>query len=107
MNAEETLRLIEAGFSADEIRKMAEEGTKDPETKTEPEGKTEPEREGAEGEPVNASKEIEALTAEVSKLTDTVKMLQEANIKNAGTGSAKSPAADPVNEAINNFLKEL
>ena len=102
MNADETLRLIEAGFSADEIRKMAEEGTKDPEGKADSEGKG-----GTEGEPVNASKEIEALTAEVTKLTETVKMLQEANIKNAGTGSAPSAATDPVNKAINDFLKEL
>ena len=104
MNADETLRLLDAGFTAEEIRTMEKEGTKDPEGSTDPEkepGSTEPE--GA----VNASKEIEALTAEVTKLTETVKMLQEANIKNAGTGSAPSAATDPVNKAIDEFLKEL
>ena len=107
MNADETLRLLDAGFTAEEIRTMEKEGAKDPEGKAEPDGKTEPEKGGAEGETVNASKEIEALTAEVTKLTETVKMLQEANIKNAGTGSAPSAATDPVNKAIDDFLKEL
>lgn len=104
MNADETLRLLDAGFTAEEIRTMEKEGTENPE------GSANPEKEPGSAEPesaVNASKEIEALTAEVTKLTETVKMLQEVNIKNAGTGSAPSAATDPVNKAINNFLQEL
>lgn len=107
MNYEETLRLIEAGFTADEIRQMA-----NPETPAEPgaDKKTPPE-EGAdkktspeEGNQVSA--DVNKLTEEVTKLHETVKMLQEANIKNARTGSPAS-ANDPVMEQINGFLKEL
>ena len=107
MNFEETLKLIDAGFSADEIRKMAEEGTADTETKTDPgnepgagsaehESKVEPE----------PSEEVKALSAEIAKLTETVKLMQAENVKNARTGSAQG-APDPVKEHIDAFLKEL
>ena len=105
MTYEETTPLLDAGFNADEIRAMENKGSED--AKGETDAKEESSAGSAEHEStINASKEIEALTAEVTKLTETVKMLQENNIKNASTGSAKS-GADPVNEAINSFIKEL
>ena len=107
MNYEETLKLIDAGFTADEIRKLAEEGTTDTETKTdsgnesgagsaEHAGKIDPE----------PSEEVKALSAEIAKLTETVKLMQAENIKNARTDSAQG-APDPVKEHIDAFLKEL
>lgn len=104
MTYEETLKLIDAGFSADEIRKMAEEGTQDKtgdDTAKEP-GAGDQEHESKVTEP---SEEMKALMGEVTKLTETVKKLQEINVKNASTGSAS--AADPVDEQIQSFLKEL
>ena len=102
MNQEEVLKLIDAGFTADEIRAM----------KTEPAGE-EPPKEGEGAEPPKdtevkqpeVSSEIQNLTEQISKLNETVVKLQEANIKNARTGSAKT--ADPVNEQIEKFIKEL
>ena len=107
MNYEETLKLINAGFTADEIRKMAEEGTENAEGKTdtgnesgagsaEHESKVEPE----------VSEEVKALSAEIAKLNETVKLMQAENVKNARTGSDKG-ATDPVKEHIDAFLKEL
>ena len=104
MNQEEVLKLIDAGFTADEIRAM----------KAEPAGE-EPKPDSKEGEPnptpdagskaPEVSSEIQNLTEQISKLNETVVKLQEANIKNARSGSAK--AADPVNEQIEKFIKEL
>ena len=107
MNVEETLRLIEAGFTADEIREMAKAGTENPETKQDP--IEEPGAGSSEHESKvtpEVSEEVKALTAEVAKLTDTVKVMQAENIKNARTGSSKG-ATDPVQEHIDAFLKEL
>ena len=107
MNFEETLKLIDAGFSADEIRKMAEEGTTDTETKTDP--RNEPGAGSSEHETKvepEVSEEVKALSAEIKKLNETVKLMQAENIKNARTGSDKG-APDPVQEHIDAFLKEL
>lgn len=104
MNQEEVLKLIDAGFTADEIRAM----------KSEPAG-GEPKPDSKEGEPnetpdagskaPEVSADIQNLTEQISKLNDTVVKLQEANIKNARTGSSK--LGDPVQEQIESFIKEL
>lgn len=102
MDYKETLKLIEAGFTADEIRKMAEET---PEDEKAPEDKKEPEGTPDEKKAPEVSNEMQALSEEIAKLNDTVSKMQEMNIKNARTGSPK--AGDPVQEQINSFLKEL
>ena len=105
MNYEETLKLIDAGFSADEIRQMAAAEKEKPEEKPPMEqsaGSTEHESEVKTPE---VSAEIQNLTEQISKLNETVVKLQEANIKNARSGSAK--VVDPVNEQIEKFIKEL
>lgn len=101
MDYKETLKLIDAGFSADEIRQMAEEKPADGEA---PEAKTE-EAAAPEGKATEVSADIQNLTEQISKLNDTVVKLQEANIKNARTGSSK--LGDPVQEQIESFIKEL
>ena len=101
MNHEEVLKLIDAGFSADEIRQMAEEKPEEGKPEEKPE-------EGTQAPEVKApevSAEIQNLTEQIGKLNETVVKLQEANIKNARTGSAK--VTDPVNEQIEKFIKEL
>ncbi len=108
MNYEETLKLIDAGFSADEIRQMAAQGE---ESKEAPGSTDESSSEGTVHEskvetPVND--EVKKLTEEITKLNETVKMLQDANIKKAKSGSTpKDVLADPVKEQIDSFLKQL
>lgn len=100
MNAEEVLKLIDAGFSADEIRGMQQAAP-------------EPDKEPGAGDPASDKQvfeltpnpEVTKLTEEISKLTDQIKTIQDANIKNASAGS--SSVGDPVQETINSFLKEL
>ena len=102
MNHEEVLKLIDAGFSADEIRQMAEEK---PEEGKPEEGKPEEGTQAPEGKAPEGSADIQSLTEQIGKLNETVIKLQEANIKNARSGSAKT--TDPVNEQIEKFIKEL
>ena len=102
MNQEEVLKLIDAGFTADEIRAMKSEPA------PEEGGAPAPEEGGAPAPEVKApevSAEIQNLTEQIGKLNETVVKLQEANIKNARTGSPN--VSDPVNEQIEKFLKEL
>lgn len=100
MNHEEVLKLIDAGFSADEIRQMAEEKPAEETTEAKTEEAAAPETKAPE-----VSADIQNLTEQISKLNDTVVKLQEANIKNARTGS--SNLGDPVQEQIEKFIKEL
>ena len=100
MNQEEILKLIDAGFSADEIRQMS--AAKPEEA---PEEKPEEKSTETNVNTPEVSTEIQNLTEQISKLNETVVKLQEANIKNARTGSAN--IVDPVSEQINKFIKEL
>ena len=100
MNQEEVLELIDAGFTADEIRAMKSEPAPEPEPAPAEGAAPAPEVKAPE-----VSAEIQNLTEQIGKLNETVVKLQEANIKNARTGSPK--VDDPVNEQINSFLKEL
>lgn len=110
MNIEDTLRLIDAGFTSDEIRAMAAEKA----SSTEPEGTAneqgaenkEHESKVAAEEKAQPSEEVQKLTAEMKKLTETMAKLQEENLKNAGSGSAPK-GGDPVKEKIDEFLKTL
>ena len=107
MNIEDTLRLIDAGFTSDEIRAMATQEAKGPEDKgTGSESGAEDKEHESKVDPQD-SEEVQRLTAEITKLTDTVKALQESNIKNAGAGSGDVKITDPVSEQIDSFLKQL
>lgn len=105
MDNEQIFKLIEAGFTAEEIRGMAAKGT-DQET----EGSVQPEQ-GAgsathEGE-VNPtqSDEIRELKAAILEVNNTVKAIQESNIKRAESSGASVP--DQIKEQINSFIKEF
>lgn len=104
MTFEETMKLVEAGYKADEIRalaaKEADEAPKESEAPKEPEAP----KEGSEPAPV--SPEMKELTETVKTLTDTVKKMQEENIKNARIGSA-DVHADPIKEKMDEFLQGL
>lgn len=108
MNYEETLKLIDAGFSADEIRQMAAKGEEAKETpgSTDESSSESKVHESEVKTPVND--EVKKLTEEITKLNETVKMLQDANIKKAKSGSTpKDAIADPVKEQIDSFLAQL
>ena len=105
MDNESIFKLIEAGFTAEEIRGMAAKA------EAEAEGSVPAEQgQGSathEGEVVNptASDEIRELKASILELNGTVKALQEANIRKAESGSASVP--DQIQDHINSFLKEF
>ena len=110
MNYEETLKLIDAGFSADEIRQMAatDELSKENPGASDESGKESQVHESEIKTVPAESPEVIKLTEEIKKLNETVKMLQEGNIKNARSGSSpKSAIDDPVKEQIDSFLKQL
>ena len=105
MNLDETLKLIDAGFSADEIRALAKE-------KEEGGNSTDQVEKPAEtGDPAaektgNETADIKALNNTIQKLSDTVSKMQEENIKNARTGSA-DVHADPIKDKMDEFIKGL
>ena len=100
MNADEVLKLIDAGFSADEIRGM-KTGEEPAEPTPAPEEGATP---GAE-EVKEPTPEVKALTEEITKLREQIKSFQTDNIKKAKSGTAA--VDDPVQKAIDGFLKEL
>lgn len=106
MTCEETLKLIDAGFTADEIRKM--ESAPEGEPAGEPEGKPDgdnPKEAANETQKGDPNDVVAKLTAEITKLNETVSKMQETNLKNAKSG--ESSAGDPVKEQIDSFLKTL
>lgn len=111
MNAEQTLKLIEAGFSKEEILSLFGNESKAPES-----------NEAVSGEPgatdtthdspvINSNQSIDIqailkpLQTEISKLGETVKAIQETNLKNASTESPKGE--DSVKNVIDSFINTL
>lgn len=106
MDSEQIFKLIDAGFTAEEIRKMEapkEEPKSAPgseETGPKEQGQADPPHESAVGSDVLAE-----LSKTVSELANTVKDMQANNINNANGG--KKPIKDAVQETIDSFIKEL
>ena len=104
MDNEQIFKLIEAGFTAEEIRGMAAKAD------TEAEGSVQPEQ-GAgsathEGEVnPNQSDEIRELKAAILEINNTVKAIQDTNIKKAESTSASLP--DQIQSHIESFIKEF
>ena len=101
MTGEEALRLLDNGFTADEIRAMAatpeapEEGAPD-EPKNEP-----------TNDPTNDSAVVIAeLTKTVKELQATVKDIQTSNIHKA-TGGKTDPRKETVDKAMKSFTDSL
>ena len=102
MDLNETLKLIDAGFTADEIRALAAEKEADEEK---PKEEVKPKDTGAtEGDA--GTSEMKELTDTVKKLSETVTKMQEENIKNARTGSA-DVHADPIKKQMDEFISKL
>ena len=107
MNGEEILKLIDAGFSADEIRKMQTSEPSSDEQKDAPEAnkvqevKVDPEAD--KGKDINTDF-MDSITKAVSDLTDKVKAIQESNVKGAREPERKDLTTD---EVIKSFIESM
>lgn len=106
MNGEEVLKLIDAGFTADEVRKMQTE-TAEPPATSEPQGSetktSEVKPETEEQKDINTDF-MDSITKAVSDLTDKVKAIQEHNVKSAVTPERKELSTD---EVIKSFIESM
>ena len=108
MDNEHILKLVEAGFTAEEIRKMQASGTED--SNTEPaaneQGASNTEHAGEVGKELDViNPNVLELTKTVKDLTATVKELQAANVDKARTDEALT--SDTINDTIKSFMDTL
>ena len=113
MDIEKIEKFIDAGYTKSEIDALLSEGKPDAiqgEDKNNPES-TKPEgteNEGAKNAQndvsVDTAEMLATLTKTVEGLTNTVKVLQSENIKNANIGSK---TVDAIKETMDSFLKDL
>ena len=104
MDVSEALKLIEAGFTPEQIRAeiQKEEAPKGSNGVPDTGDQSRPEDPEHESEVVA---QIGELNKTVTDLKETIRMLQEANIKNVSSGS--SSVGNPVDENIRSFLSTL
>ena len=105
MTGDQVLKLLESGFTVDEIRKMQEpapEPQQDPQP--EPQKEPEPERQQetapepqTEPEPSETEKRLGALETSIEKL---VKTLQESNLKKASFNSDPADSLEAQTDKI-------
>lgn len=104
MTFEETMKLVDAGYNADEIRALA---AKEADEQKPNETETPAEKGAVEGETgANVSADVKELNETIKKLSETVSKMQEENIKNARAGSV-DVHADPIKEKMDEFIKGL
>ena len=109
MTGDQVLKLLESGFTAEEIRKM-QEPAQEPESQPEPQKEQDPEPERQqetapeppkEPEPSETDKRLDALETSISKL---VKTLQESNLKNS---SFQSDPADSLEAQTDKIMASI
>ena len=93
MTGDQVLKLLESGFTVDEIRKM-QETAPEPQPDPQPEPQKEP-------EPSETDKRLDALETSISKL---VKTLQESNLKNS---SFQSDPADSLEAQTDKIMASI
>lgn len=113
MDIETITKLIDAGYTKEEIEKLQPAG--DPETvqaqNEDGSGSTEPEKpkEQSAADPTHDSavteEMLKTLTDTVKGLQDTVKALQQQNVKTADSKSSNT--TDPIKETIDSFINTL
>ena len=111
MTGDQVLKLLESGFTAEEIRKMQEtapEPQPDPQPEPQKEQEPEPERQQEtapeppkDPEPSETDKRLDALETSISKL---VKTLQESNLKNS---SFQSDPADSLEAQTDKIMASI
>ena len=109
MTGDQVLKLLESGFTAEEIRKMDDpfpvpepkpqqdpqpEPQKDPEPERQQETAPEPQK---DSEPSETDKRLDALETSIAKL---VKTLQESNLKNSSFNSAGTDSLEAQTDKI-------
>lgn len=108
MDNEQILKLVEAGFTADEIRKMSEQPP-EPESRqipTNEQGAPNTEHAGEVKKELDViNPNVMELTKTVKDLTATVKELQAANVNKAKID--KPSTTDTINETIKSFMDTL
>lgn len=103
MTGDQVLKLLESGFTAEEIRKMQEpapEPQPDPQPEPEPEPEPERQQEPApeqQPEPSETEKRLGALETSIEKL---VKTLQESNLKKASFNSDPADSLEAQTDKI-------
>ena len=111
MTGDQVIKLLESGFTVDEIRKMQEpapEPQPDPQPEPQKEQEPEPERQQEtapepqkDPEPSETDKRLDALETSISKL---VKTLQESNLKNS---SFQSDPADSLEAQTDKIMASI
>ena len=107
MTGDQVLKLLESGFTAEEIRKMQEpapEPQQDPQPEPQKEQEPEPERQQEtapepqkDPEPSETDKRLDALETSIAKL---VKTLQESNLKKASFNSDPADSLEAQTDKI-------
>lgn len=103
MDVETITKLLDAGYTKDEIKELESAGNESDESAgNESEGN---ESEGDAGaQSVSTDAAIKALTDTVNALTNTVKAMQE---KNANSASGGKPEKSSVDEVLKSFVDSL
>ena len=102
MNIDGIFKLIDAGFTADDIKKMYDE-PKDEPPKDEP-PKDEPPK-GEESKPIDIGVYTKPLEDKINELVATVAKLQTDNIDGAQGGTPTPPPS--IEEMVSNFTKDM
>lgn len=108
MDLQTTLKLLDAGYTKEEINQMSTRVTdspEQPETPPEPEKKQEPENKPAEKEQketvTDTNKIIADLTKQVADLAGVVKSIQDNNVK---TAQQNVPAKETAQTVLESFF---
>ena len=108
MDNEHILKLVEAGFTAEEIRKMETSGTEESkgQSTSDEQGASNTEHAGEVGKELDViNPNVMELTKTVKDLTATVKELQAANVDKAKTD--KASVNDTIQDTIKSFMDTL
>lgn len=109
MTYEETIKLVNAGYTKAEIESMerASAGTEGTKSDSNEQGASDQTHEGAVDANISEdiAKVFKPLQEEIKNLGSTVKALQEINLKNAQSESPNK--GDSVKNTIDEFLKTL
>ena len=101
MNIDGIFKLIDAGFTADDIKKMYDESKDEP---LEVEPKDEPPK-GEGNEPIDIGVYTKPLEDKINELVATVAKLQTDNIDGAQGGTPTPPPS--IEEMVANFTKNM
>ena len=102
MNIETIIKLLDAGYTKDEIMKM-NSGSQDPEPeKKEPEKKEPEKKEPEKQEPEKTEKNDDMLKLLVSKFEELTSAIQDSNIKSSNN---KTPEQTAPEELLANIVK--